>query len=514
MTVGYVRISDDREGERLGVIRQREDITKKADDLGWPEVTEFYEDNDTTADPKKKPRPAFDRLLADMAAGKATHVLCYDQDRLVRDPRQLEDLVDVVEAGKVKLTSVNGDIDLLTDNGRLMARVKGAFAKAELEKLRRRVQRKEIQRAEQGLKKQGRFRTFGYNRDMTHHETEAPVVREVFDRKAKGESLTSIATDLRERGLTTTGGGVLDASALAKVIRRRDYIGEIALNGEVVGKAAFEPIVDRPVWELANSEAEKKNNRGNNARVSLLAGFLVCGTCLTKMKSGRAKEGPRYRCPGSAQVPGSCGSCSIAGEKTDVALFNATWRKEQDEVWNTYGTVAKPSEEPVRDFKAEIAALEAEIEQTHALRAEGTLALVDAVTIINDLRSKIAAVQREEAAAVSTDMGVLQLMFDWDEWSLSQQRLWIEQYVAFAVVTKADPSLPKKGFKQERITVHYKDGEVYQLPSLKTVYGPDGQERQGRTCEVEGCDNAYEAKGMCAKHYRAHRRAVAKGASA
>src|SRR4051794_17357722 len=99
MTVGYTRISDDREGEAKGVGRQRADIAAKAKALGWPAVSEWYEDNDITADPKKKPRPAFDRLLADMTAGTVKQVLCYDQDRLVRDMRQLEDVVDAVEAG-------------------------------------------------------------------------------------------------------------------------------------------------------------------------------------------------------------------------------------------------------------------------------------------------------------------------------------------------------------------------------------------------------------------------------
>src|SRR5690349_3370141 len=124
MTVGYTRLSLDKYGDQLGVTRQREDITALARSLGWPEISECYEDNDTSANvDRKHPRPAFDRLLADMRAGTVTHVLCYDQDRLLRDMRQLEDVVDAVEVGNVQLTSVNGDIDLLTDNGRMVARI-------------------------------------------------------------------------------------------------------------------------------------------------------------------------------------------------------------------------------------------------------------------------------------------------------------------------------------------------------------------------------------------------------
>ena len=93
--VGYARLSLDRNGEGLAIARQREDMERKAASLGWT-LVEFYEDNDTTADPKKKVRPSFQRLLADMRTGRVQRVLCYDQDRLVRDPRELEDIVDEI----------------------------------------------------------------------------------------------------------------------------------------------------------------------------------------------------------------------------------------------------------------------------------------------------------------------------------------------------------------------------------------------------------------------------------
>lgn len=130
VTVGYTRLSIGKYDDQLGVARQREDIAALARSLGWPEVTEWYEDNDVSANvEKRRPRPEFDRLLPDMRAGALSHVLCYDQDRLVRDMRQLEDVVEAVEAGRVMLTSVNGDIDLLTDNGRMVARIKAAVAR-------------------------------------------------------------------------------------------------------------------------------------------------------------------------------------------------------------------------------------------------------------------------------------------------------------------------------------------------------------------------------------------------
>jgi DNA invertase Pin-like site-specific DNA recombinase len=448
-TVGYTRISDDREGDAKGVGRQRSDIQTKATALSWGEVSEFYEDNDITADPKKKPRPAFDRLLADMTAGKVKRVLCYDQDRLVRDMRQLEDVVDAVEAGGVALTSVNGDIDLTTDNGRMVARIKGAVAKGELEKIARRVSDKIRHDAVAGIKKQGRFRTFGYNRDMTPHPTEAPLVVEAFTRKAAGESLTAIADDFTQRGTTTTGGGLFDASALTKVIRRTDYKGVISLNGAEVGPAAFKALVDTAVWTAANDAAVPR--RGANTRVSLLSGFLVCGNCLTKMKRGGNRDGHAYRCPGPKAVAGSCGSCSIGGADLDLAVFNAAWQHEQRQ-----GPV-KPKT-PQRDYKAEVQALEDEIV---AVR-ESSLTVADKVPMLTDLRAALTKLQKEEAKAAPKDFGRMRSVMDWSQANLSQKKMWLSQHVSYVEIAKAD-RIGIKGFKPQRVTIHYTNGEVLQL---------------------------------------------------
>jgi DNA invertase Pin-like site-specific DNA recombinase len=54
-----------------------------------------------------------------------------------------------------RLASVQGDVDLGSDYGQLLARVKGAIDFAEVAKIRRRVKRKMLERAEQGLQQSG-----------------------------------------------------------------------------------------------------------------------------------------------------------------------------------------------------------------------------------------------------------------------------------------------------------------------------------------------------------------------
>ncbi len=78
----YCRISLDAGGEGLGVKRQQELCEKLAGEKGWL-VSEIYVDNDKSAY-SGKPRPAYERMLADLEAGRRDAVICVDLDRLTR----------------------------------------------------------------------------------------------------------------------------------------------------------------------------------------------------------------------------------------------------------------------------------------------------------------------------------------------------------------------------------------------------------------------------------------------
>ena len=83
----YLRISLDKTGEELGVDRQREDCEEIARQRGW-KVVETYVDNSISASKRTVRRPAYDRMVADHAAGKFQALVCWDLDRLTRQPRQ------------------------------------------------------------------------------------------------------------------------------------------------------------------------------------------------------------------------------------------------------------------------------------------------------------------------------------------------------------------------------------------------------------------------------------------
>lgn len=129
-TAVYLRQSVDKYGDELAISRQREDYLKLCERRGW--IPREYVNNDESA--TTGCRPAYERMLGDIQAGQIAAVVVWDLDRLHRRPIELEHFIDLADEMHLALASVGGDADLSTDNGRLFARIKGAVARAEIER--------------------------------------------------------------------------------------------------------------------------------------------------------------------------------------------------------------------------------------------------------------------------------------------------------------------------------------------------------------------------------------------
>lgn len=142
----YLRVSLDLTGEGLAVERQREDCERIVRERDWS-IVETYVDNSISATDKSKARPAYDRTVADYKANRFDALVCWDLDRLTRQPRQLEDWIDAAEERGLRLVTANGEADLSTDGGRMYARIKAAVARAEVERKGARQSSAQQQRA-------------------------------------------------------------------------------------------------------------------------------------------------------------------------------------------------------------------------------------------------------------------------------------------------------------------------------------------------------------------------------
>lgn len=299
----YIRISEDKTGAGLGIERQEADCRALAGRLGWDVVEPIYSDNDVSAY-SGKPRPGYQRLLADLRTGVADAVLCWHTDRLHRSPVELEEYIEVCQPREIPTQTVKaGPLDLATPSGRLMARQLGAYARFESEHHSDRAKRARLQAATDG-RWLGGLRPFGYGADgMTVIEAEAEAIRWMAAEVLAGTSLRAIARKLNTEGTFTSQGRPWTPRAVAWLLRRPRNAGLSQHHGEPIGPARWPAILDSDTWRgvVAVLGDPARNTTTSRARRWLLSGLALCGVCGEPVRSSVAVWGdrrlPSYVCP-------------------------------------------------------------------------------------------------------------------------------------------------------------------------------------------------------------------------
>src|ERR1700749_1798684 len=129
-------------------------------------------------------RPALQRLLDDVRAGKVDNVVVYKVDRLTRSLADFAKLVELFERHDVSFVSVTQQFNTTTSMGRLTLNVLLSFAQFEREVTSERIRDKIGASKRKGLWVGGVV-PLGYNardRKITVVESEAKIVRHIFSR--------------------------------------------------------------------------------------------------------------------------------------------------------------------------------------------------------------------------------------------------------------------------------------------------------------------------------------------
>jgi DNA invertase Pin-like site-specific DNA recombinase len=338
--IALARISDDK-ADGAGVARQEADCRALAERLGWV-ITEVVIENSVSAFKRRRVRlpdgttamrtvrPGFRSVLDKLASGKCDGLIAYDLDRLARDPKDMEDLLDIVNPapGKfIPVATVTGALNLTNADGVAMARIAVAIANKASQDTARRVARKHEELAAQGKPGGGGFRAYGYSRKghVTVPE-EAAIVREIAARilgdwdgwsdeeRAKinpdlGESLNSISADLEARNVPTVTGAPWNSRSVKSVVTKPATAGLRTHRGEIVGEAVWEPILDRRVWERVCARLADRHRTTDLSLQRWLNGLLVCSNCESELMGWYGNRGvQRYWC---ATPRGGCGKIAV-----------------------------------------------------------------------------------------------------------------------------------------------------------------------------------------------------------
>ena len=144
----YLRQSQDRTGEGLGIDRQREDVRRLIASRGWTMAAEFV-DNDVSA-LSRKPRPQFSAMMTRVEAGEFDVIVARHMDRLLRRLAELESVLERCQRANVAIVTAADGVDTSTDGGRLVARILSSVAQGEVERKGARQRSAAVQAAKQG----------------------------------------------------------------------------------------------------------------------------------------------------------------------------------------------------------------------------------------------------------------------------------------------------------------------------------------------------------------------------
>lgn len=465
----YVRISSDVAGDALGVARQERDCRALAKRMGWT-VSEVFRENDTSAFQRRRVRladgstalrvvrPEYRRMLGALADGRVKALVAYDLDRVARDIRDLEDLIDIVEDRGIPTASVTGSLDLSNDSGIFTARLMVNVANKSSRDTARRVKRKLAENAEQG-KHHGGSRPFGWEDDrVTLRPHEAEAVRMAVRMLLAGNSVKAIVRALNAAGfLNSVRTSWNDATVRSMLLRARNA-GLRIHHGEVVGEGQWERIIDRDDWEqvrLLLTDPVRRTTPGASGRTYLLSGVARCGVCGGPLRGAKGKpyKGVTpaiYRCYPSGCV--SRGRAVVEDLVRDVVCARLALPDAAD--------LLRPQDEPQEAALAreELERLRARIRTLAARYADGEVDEQEWDVARTRLKAHIAVAERAipepmpQQSVLEGLAGEPDVRQRWDALDVSVQR----QVVAALLEVVVQPTRRGPGFDPNSVTLTWK----------------------------------------------------------
>lgn len=259
---------------------------------GWECLPERYNDGGYTG--ANTDRPAFQRLLADIEAGRVDCIICYKLDRLTRSLIDFMKTLEILQRHDVTLVSVTQAFDTSTATGKLMMHILMSFAEFERQLISERTRDKMAAARRKG-KYAGGQPVLGYNvvnTKLVIDRTEAKRVRQIFQLYLEHQSLLATANELNARAWTTKcwttrsdkrrGGSRFHKVNLYNLLTNPVYVGKVRHKDEVY-EGEHAAIVDAAVFDAVQEKLARNGTNGGrevrNKHGAILSGILRCSDC-------------------------------------------------------------------------------------------------------------------------------------------------------------------------------------------------------------------------------------------
>lgn len=244
---------------------------------GWKLLPDHYDDGGISGGTLE--RPALQRLMDEIDAGRIDMVVVYKIDRLTRSLSDFARLVDRLEAANCSFVSVTQAFNTSSSMGRLTLNVLLSFAQFEREVTAERIRDKIAASKKKGLWMGGNL-PLGYDRHpdskartLVVNPDEAGTVQRLFDLYADLGCLRRVEETAAREGLrskrrvrsdgSVSGGGPLSRGQIYYLLRNPVYLGKIR-HKDKTWPGQHDAILDEDLWTRVQDRMKTAASRSRS----------------------------------------------------------------------------------------------------------------------------------------------------------------------------------------------------------------------------------------------------------
>ena len=259
-----------------------ENFIKSQKHQGWVLIDEHYDDGGFSGGNMK--RPALERLMHDVEAGKVDMIVVYKIDRLTRSLTDFAKMVDIFDKYHCSFVSVTQNFNTADSMGRLTLNMLLSFAQFEREIGAERVRDKVAASKKKGIWMGGGI-PYGYqviNRKLIIKPEEAQEIKFMFESYLQYKSAQTVSRLMEEQGYKN-----LARTAIVRMLKNPIYMGKIKHKDQLYD-GQHEGIVSEEVFNAAQQVCETRPSTQRaclykNNEVGIMRGLLTCGCCHCSM---------------------------------------------------------------------------------------------------------------------------------------------------------------------------------------------------------------------------------------